>query len=129
MEFQRDWSRHCNTDHYRIKYLSMFSPENTVSTIFNIEMPANILSDICGVFYRLTIDDGIESNFHLEEGKNRFIMSWMNAIPRCGRFDLNVAFLENGEKEKIRSICTWLCSTDESISQQKINDILNTFNT
>ena len=129
MEFQRDWNRFCKTHSEKIRYMSLYSPEVAVTTIFSVEMGATVLSDICRSLYQIIINDAVYPSDTIREGKFMFVMKWMNAIPKSGRFSLNSAFLGESEKENIRSICIWL-GKQESIDdclKQKISTICRSF--
>ena len=106
MEFQRDWLRHCKKVADQIKYLSLFESSDSILKVFSIEMDATILSDILKCLHSFMLfDEKMEVN---EKKRRNMIVLWLSCFPKCGRFHLNVAFLDDNEKALLRSIFDWL---------------------
>jgi len=119
MEFERDWRRHCTTPGLKLKYLRLCGPKK-IRHIFKTEVDVRLLVQFIEALSHNLPDAGI----HLLAGSNPVdyphnfaseVVSLLSSIAGTGRFSLNMQFLDDGEREHVRTLLEWL-QTDPIIS-------------
>ena len=103
MEFERDWRRHCagegKTGSDRYRYLKLVSP-SVARSIWGTEIDATVMGCVIDtVAYAVS-----EVTEEIDVG---VALDWMKVMTECGRFELNVKFLEEGQGEAAGRIFDW----------------------
>ena len=89
MEFLRDWRRCCATPEQKRAYLSVVGP-STFEQLFRADLDAHVLAQVLSALHGAPAEADSAAAMPLE--------AWLLAISRTGRFDLNMAFLDNDER-------------------------------
>jgi hypothetical protein len=165
MEFDREWRRHCSTPMLKLKLLLLCGSESLLS-IFKTEIDVGLLGAIIKCFddvlkstngnkndeqndknnlnfkvekdnKDVIKDDIDDETFILPENVHELIFDMMKVIPKTGRFKLNVQFLEEKDKENVKSILQLIqhkrtsssssydqksCAAEEDHHDDKVNE-------
>ncbi|GMH82896.1 hypothetical protein TrVE_jg2157 [Triparma verrucosa] len=97
MKFDRDYRRHCPTLPLKLRYLSLCT-SSICPKIWSTEIDVSILGSI------------IDTLVHciLEGGERDFVVGWMKGLKGCGRFKLNVCFLDDGQVKGVEKIVEFI---------------------
>ena len=95
MEFLRDWRRCCGTPEKKRAYLSVVGP-SAFEELFRADLDAQVLAQVLSALHGAPAEEDGAAALPLER--------WLLAISRTGRFDLNMAFLDNDERAQVAEL-------------------------
>ena len=111
--FERDWRRHCPNRELKMRYLSLCGPE-CLRKIFKTEMDVSLLGQVIGALAETAraCEQGTESALPPEvHGAIALeLLATAEALPRTGRFSLNVQFMDASDKTNVVCLLEWLRS-------------------
>ena len=97
MIFDREWRRHCKDYASKWRLLSLCGPAHAGS-LWTTEIDANIMGAIIETLDFMTNPP--------QEGKPDAggVLEWLRMLTGCGRFDLNVNFLDQEQVKKVGTL-------------------------
>jgi len=108
----------------RKEYLTKFVTPTLVPKLFKTEMDVNIMGHLIDLFCvrsDVTVNDDGDDSSQSEIDYYSAAYAWLEAMSKCGRFSLNVKFLDDKQNMKVREV---LESGRESASDTESYDKL-----
>ena len=123
MEFERDWRRHCckgdDMVSKKVKYLRLCGTE-VARKLFRTELDANLMGAVLDALDKMLtlqgqgqedeVQDEASSSDSLSPLTLPEVVSWLNLFPSCGRFSLNLSFLEPQHLKSAHAIIDWVAA-------------------
>lgn len=117
-QLEKDWRQCCQTFQEKTIYMQeIITPAKFVSLYENTSIDPSFMSDLIAVLYdhvdvsteeKQQQDAEVNFFFPNSTDRSKFILHWMEALPKCGRFELNISFMDSKEKQSVKYIIHWL---------------------
>ena len=117
-QLEKDWRQCCQTFQEKTIYMqTRITPAKFVSLYESTSLDPSFMSALIAVLYdhvdvsteeKQQQDAEVAYFFSNSTDRSKFILQWMEALPNCGRFELNISFMDKKEKQSVKHIIHWL---------------------